>query len=334
VGVSSWPVGVDGALIIASQSTASWNRHSAALHSYSKFLYQNNEKISWPFSLESVRSYVAWALKSKNLSAETVKVYLSDFRLAHKLRNVHCSFDSDFFVSSMLKGAKNLSLYKNIFKPAKFVMSYQLLRILGHEIATSNWKQDSKTVFWSACCLAFFGSFRIAEILPGAYSKDSWETLTWNRVHFTEHNSAIINVRFPKSQKKPQGDFIDIFRIENNSCCPLTALSRLRDSSARNIACDMPVFSFNNGCPLTPKVFIDTVRSLLSKHVGKNASQISGHSFRAAIPAALASHPNLATDHEIMIWGRWSSDSYKAYTRLKHEAKLGIFKKIVSIYNL
>jgi hypothetical protein len=48
----------------------------------------------------------------------------------------------------------------------------------------------------------------------------------------------------------------------------------------------------------------------------------------------LASHPNLATDHEIMIWGRWSSDSYKAYTRLKHEAKLGIFKKIVSIYNL
>jgi hypothetical protein len=76
----------------------------------------------------------------------------------------------------MLKGAKNLSLYKNIFKPAKFVMSYQLLRILGHEIATSNWKQDSKTVFWSACCLAFFGSFRIAEILPGAYSRDARET--------------------------------------------------------------------------------------------------------------------------------------------------------------
>ncbi len=244
------------------------------------------------------------------------------------MRNVPCSFHCDFFICSMLNGAKNLSLYKTIFKPAKFVMSYQLLRILGHEIATSNWKQDSKTVFWSACCLAFFGSFRIAEILPGAYSRDAWETLTWSRIHFTEKNSAIINIRFPKSQERPQGDFIDIFQIKNNSCCPFSALTKLRDSSEKNIAYDLPVFSFNNGSPLTRKTFIDTVRSLLSKHVGKNATQISGHSFRAAIPAALASHPNLATDHEIMIWGRWSSDSYKAYTRLKHEAKLGIFKKL------
>jgi hypothetical protein len=42
----------------------------------------------------------------------------------------------------------------------------------------------------------------------------------------------------------------------------------------------------------------------------------------------------LIHDHEIMIWGRWSSDPYKSYTRLKHEAKLAIFKKIVKIFNL
>ncbi len=72
--------------------------------------------------------------------------------------------------------------------------------------------------------------------------------------------------------------------------------------------------------------------SILSATASVDSVQFQ--SFRAAIPAALASNPNLATDHEIMIWGRWSSDSYKAYTRLKHEAKLGIFKKIVSIYNL
>jgi hypothetical protein len=234
--------------------------------------------MSWPFPLELVRKYVAWAIKTRNLSSETIKVYLSDFRLAHKLRNIPCS-SSDFFIHSMLKGAKNLSLYRTIFKPAKFVMSFHLLKILGHEIATSNWKQNSKTVLWSACCLAFFGSFRIAEILPGACSRGVLETLTWSRIHFTERNSAIVNIRFPKSQKKPQGDFVDIFRIENNSCCPFSALKNLHDSSGKNIAYDLPVFSFDNGSPLTPKVFIDTVRSLLSKHVGKNANQISGHSF-------------------------------------------------------
>jgi hypothetical protein len=94
------------------------------------------------------------------------------------------------------------------------------------------------------------------------------------------------------------------------------------------------VFSFPDGKPLSPKIFIETIKSLLSKHIGANAGNITGHSFRAAIPAALANCPSLASDHEIMIWGRWSSEAYKSYTRLKHEAKLSIFKKIVTLYNL
>jgi hypothetical protein len=77
-----------------------------------------------------------------------------------------------------------------------------------------------------------------------------------------------------------------------------------------------------------------TLKSLLSKHIGTNSSLITGHSFRAAIPAALASQPSLASDHEIMIWGRWSSEAYKSYTRLKHEAKLSIFRKIMQIFNV
>jgi hypothetical protein len=94
------------------------------------------------------------------------------------------------------------------------------------------------------------------------------------------------------------------------------------------------VFAFSNGDPLTPRKFTDTVKSLLFKHVGNAANQLTGHSFRAGIPAALAEHPDLASDHEIMIWGRWSSSSFRVYTRLKHEAKLSIFKKIVSMYKL
>jgi hypothetical protein len=74
--------------------------------------------------------------------------------------------------------------------------------------------------------------------------------------------------------------------------------------------------------------------SLLERHIGNSAKNFSGHSFRAAIPSALASSPSLASDSDIMLWGRWSSESYKAYVRLKHNARKEIFNKIVSLFNL
>ncbi len=40
-----------------------------------------------------------------------------------------------------------------------------MLRILGHEIVKSNWTVEKKKNFWGASCLAYFGSFRMGEIL-------------------------------------------------------------------------------------------------------------------------------------------------------------------------
>ncbi len=98
----------------------------------------------------------------------------------------------------MLKGAKNLATYNEICKPAKFVMSFHLLKLIGHEIARSNWDKDRKLVIWTACCVAFFGSFRLGEILPREDSENSWENLKWKQVVFTQKNSVIINIKFPK----------------------------------------------------------------------------------------------------------------------------------------
>jgi hypothetical protein len=131
-----------------------------------------------------------------------------------------------------------------------------------------------------------------------------------------------------------KGDFIDLFEIKNCDCCPYTAQKKMASSHKNMVSKNRAVFSFLDGSLLTSKKFTDTIKGLLFKHIGDSANQLTGHSFRAGIPAALAEHPDLASDHEIMIWGRWSSLSFGVYTRLKHEAKLSIFKKIVSMYNL
>ena len=69
----------------------------------------------------------------------------------------------------------------------------------------------------------------------------------------------------------------------------------------------------------------------MSSVIGPAAYQISGHSFRAGLPSAMASKPDIANDNDIKAWGRWSSDSYLLYTRLKHKQKKALFEKIISV---
>jgi hypothetical protein len=64
-------------------------------------------------------------------------------------------------ISSMLKGAKNMSLYEGLTRK---VMSYPLIICLQHQIFNSEWSDDSKLVVWAASLTAFFGSFRLGEI--------------------------------------------------------------------------------------------------------------------------------------------------------------------------
>jgi hypothetical protein len=162
-------------------ATSSWLRHTASLNCNKKFCISTGTKLNWPIQAEAARKFTAWAIRSKNLSADTTKVYISDLKLAHKLRNLQCPFQNDVFIPLMLKGAKNLATYKEICKPAKFVMSFHLLKIIGHEVAKSDWDKDRKLVIWTACCVAFFSSFQLGELLSRDGSENSWECLKWTK---------------------------------------------------------------------------------------------------------------------------------------------------------
>jgi len=94
-----------------------------------------------------IRGYVAWAINVKHLQPDTVRVYISDLKLAHKLRDIDDSAFDDFFVKKMLKGADHLNMYESMKNKTKLVMTFQMLKILGHEIAKSNWTTEKKGFF-------------------------------------------------------------------------------------------------------------------------------------------------------------------------------------------
>ncbi len=225
----------------------------------------------------------------------------------------------------MLKGAENISMYNNIKNKSKLVMTYHMLKLLGHELRCCNWTFEKKKLFWGASCLAYFGSFRMGEILASE-KEGSFENLKWSDVKFRDDNSILLNIRFPKINKKARGEFADIFPIPDKNYCPVEALKILAKT---NPSPNKAVFSYKNGLCLTTSDFTKDLKKLLANKIGPAVANLSGHSFRAGIPAALCNHPEIATLDDVMLWGRWSSDSYKAYTKLKRTARKTIFDKML-----
>ena len=316
-------------LILASLSITSWRKHISALNNFETFEKYSKNPHPWPLSRESVQEYTSWALSHEKLKPSTVKSYLASMAFAHKMKDMDSSNCHNFKVKAMLRGAENLEFYTTPKGVDRRVMTYPLLKILGHQVAKSEWSENSKQVVWTTMLTAFFGSFRLGELLgskEGSYNPS--ETLLWEDVVF-KNDSVIIKIKIPKS-RNPRGECVDLFELKQANYCPVTALRRLKQLTGSKARATSPVFTFESGKILTPCSLNTTLFGLLQPVIGQAACQITGHSFRAALPSALANRPDIACDEDIKLWGRWDSDAFRRYTRLKPNQKRAVFFKIVS----
>jgi integrase len=245
-----------------------------------------------------------------------------------KLRKLDSSGCQDFLVKQTLKGAENLEFYKSFSSSCRKVMSFPLLKILSHSIATQSWPECDKQCFWTAYAVAFYGSFRFGELVSESENSfNERDTLLWSDITFG-NDFVVIHVKIAKNRKK-DGEYIDLFLQPDNHYCPVKALMRLKKLTA---PCkNDPVFKLKNGTFLTTTTINNTLHKLLTPFLGEAAKSISGHSFRAALASALASRPDLATSDDVRNWGRWSSSSFLLYTRLKLNQKRVIFNKVISV---
>jgi hypothetical protein len=278
--------------------------------------------------------YIHWGIFKNELKASTIKSYISSLSFLHKLDGFDNSACCSFRTCTALKGAENLEFYNSMTKGTRKVMTLPLLRVLGHQITISDKSRYDKQIIWSACVLAFFGSFRFSEILPPSENSfNSFETLLWEDIILAE-DYVIIKIKIPKSRNF-SGEVVDLFEIENSSVCPVKAIRNLKNKLGSNLDLKKPVFTFENGKFLSLPILNGLLSSLLSPVIGDDAQGISGHSFRAALPSSLANSPDIANEEDIRTWGRWNSSAYKRYTRLKPRQKRVIFNKIVaSLKNL
>jgi len=321
-----------GGYISAAFADSTWKKFSCAEKSF--VLYENFKgvKSSWPLNQSVLTDYAGWAFTHGGLKASTLQAYLGGLKCIHELKGLDSRGFGSFVLKSVIRGKENLEVYDNVTSGTRKVMTLPLLKILGHEIAKSGWIKNSKQVVWGAATLAFFGSFRAGEILvkgEKVFCPD--DTLLWKDVKFCGEDHILIHIKNPKSRQK-EGEFVDIFSFEGNNVCPVKALRNLKDSLPEYNPND-PVFKFEGGKNLTTRGFNEILKNLMTIHLGDEARHISGHSFRAAIPAVLAKFPKLCNSLDIMGWGRWRSDAYLVYTRLKVDQKRCTFHLITDLLN-
>jgi len=320
-----------GEFLSATYSSSTWQRYNSAVNSLAKFEVHCGLKFQWPLGLSILVDYATWALSLGSLKSSTVDAYLNMLKTIHKLKGLETKNFDSFLLKSIIRGKENLEMYDTDGKGTRKVMTLHLLKLLGHEIAKSNWKENSKQVVWAAMTLAFFGSLRCGEILANGekeYCKD--DTLLWGDLKFYENDHILIHIKNAKSRYKG-GEFVDIFEFKGHGVCPVEALKKLRQSNMNRL--DSPVFCFDTGICLTRPMLNKIVKKLLTPYLGKEAEYITGHSFRAGIPAVLARYPEICSRYQIMGWGRWKSDAYLLYTRLKIDQKRCTFVTITQLLN-
>ncbi len=253
-----------------SVAKSTWGKYNSGLNAFACFEADHCTSFPWPLTTGVFRAFATWCVGKRNLQPSTVRTYLSSLKFVHHMRGLPCDhLDKDKVMTIILRGAFNHFLMKKTVSSTRRVVTFPLLRVLGHRIARSQWDPLSKQVIWSAATTAFFASTRLGEILASEEQDFSPSSdLLWEDVIFTDtpgSESVLIRLKQPKSGEK-EGEYVDLFPFLGYNCCPVRTLRELRAQQieAGTYHPSLPVFRFKSGANLTPSHFNTVLADLLS----------------------------------------------------------------------
>jgi hypothetical protein len=216
---------------------------------------------------------------------------------------------------------------KGKHKPVKPI-NLSILQQIRENLRNTKIGRGSKLAIWAASLLAFWGSFRLAEILPSRrLAFDKFSDLLWNDIHWKKE-SFLLNVKQPKISNG-WSDRVEIFQISSSRFCPVRALKILKNYWKRkdgDYKCK-PVFRTSSGRILTKGKFLSTIRKGLQQSE-RAWKQITGKSFRSGLASELENFSNTFKERHIKVLGRWKSNAYQRYIRKFRKEKKLVMKEI------
>ena len=292
-------------------------------------------RLRFPFGERETLTYIGWLADSRKVSAKIIEKYLSGLRMVHMKKGYNVPALRPEIVKAILTGLAqrervDLRLGN---KAERLPVTVSVLDLIRHELMKSPWPVARKRMILTVCYLAFFGSFRIHEILAREkMTFDAQTTLLGNNIRVEywqekETNVMKIWLKSPKELRKGTGIAVEIFPT-NNYLCPIRAFNKWRKVSKMAKTGAKPVFRHEDGSNYTGKEFNLDLKKLLGKHLDYRKGKILSHSFRAGLATMMAQ--NGYSDEDIMRTGRWNSSAFLAYCKLGRVRRMAVSQELAA----
>ena len=313
-----------------SKANAIWSTYRTAERL--TLMCQKEHKVRWelPFSSANMCLFVHWLFTVRRLKVATVNSYLAGVRQMHISMGMEPPNLRDSFVKEILRGKSNMESFKQKGpggNHGRLPMTISLMKLWKEKIRLSNLNPDKKLLIWAVSTLAFYGAFRIHELVSKTEATfDPDHTLLTEDIRLAGTGNERwleISLKCPKEKKSGRPTIIDVFEV-GGQLCPVSAF--LKWSRHNMLERGMPIFRDSTGTPLTGREVNKQLKSLLGKFAVYKNGSISSHSFRSGIVSILGSKG--FSDEEIKLVGRWSSRAFIRYMKLPRTQRAAIAKRI------
>ena len=284
--------------------------------------------ISTPFPLQEdiLCSYVAFLAK-EGLKHQSIKAYLTGIRYLQIQKSLGNPFANGGMprLEYVLTGIKRVEAHCGSQPRTRLPITIDIMQKL-REVWLSTPLLPDNIMLWAAACTAFFGFMRAGEFtVPSVEAYDPEVHLNLGDLALDSHTTptiARLNIKQSKTDPFRQG--VGVFLgTTGSSICPVQALIQYIGVRSPSPG---PLFTLNNGLPLTRNLLVQRLQSALRK-AGLDDSHYNGHSFRIGAATSAAQHG--LEDSLIQTLGRWRSDAYRTYIRLPRAQLANVSRALV-----
>ena len=167
--VNALPVGTPESVVNRAKAVFSCSLSKNTQNNYAtaiRHLYSAEAKLGRKFSIpmtEAERTYFTLFLIERGVKRATISGYLSALKHYELSKGVPKPSENSSLVKHLLTGHENLQRDpgRAILQKQRRPITGQILKLLGHSIATSGRSDYEQSLLWLVCLVAFWGSFRI-----------------------------------------------------------------------------------------------------------------------------------------------------------------------------
>jgi hypothetical protein len=255
----------------------------------------------FPVTERLLCSFAAF-LGDEGLAPQTVKSYLAAIRNTQLSLGLPDPREQSALpvLRRVLAGISRSRIGRSRPARIRLPMTAPLLRDIRSELERS--ANPERGVLWAVCCTAFFGFFRLGELLLTKPSDfDPRLSLAWGDMAVDDRqNPKMIKFHLKQSKTDPFGRGADI--VLGKTGCNLCPVAAVLSYAAARGSQSGPFFILSSGNCLTKQNFVSEIRKVLGR-LALPDHEYAGHSFRigAATSAAMAG----VEDSTIQLLGRW-----------------------------